>query len=548
MRSRSNWALAAPAPIRFNQPHSGLFLNSKRAVLQFTIQILILHMIAHASTKSSQAAELPAAAHAVINALPKKTLTLDYVLKESMRSADSFRALNSARQSFTSEELKNKSITETYFKLSASKLNNQNEALSTFSTNRTISTAATLSAESYFRSGTALLAEVKYGKTELYYPATLVSATDTKYFDTEISLTLKQNIWKDFFGFATRKSIAAGEASTQIKTLEFFENRESWFFDIHKIYSDVWLMQQRSKAAESNLGRRKRLSKITTIRAERGTAEKPDLYQSESAVQESNTAVLESNQGLGSMWRSLIITLGLPSEWESIDPNVIPVEYLPPIDRALELCGSESAVADPPLESVSTLKIQFQSQAARYQYEASKNRLNPDLNLQFNYTVNGLDTANVSDAISDTTGRKFPSWLAGIELKIPLNNFESKSQFEVASSQLERAEAMLGQSHAALVVNWKNECHNLFRLKKSIDLRKSSYENQRLRAELEEKRYRLGRVGLTNVIQAGDDASRSELSLRESQSEIDRSSWKILQYSNQINTYLDRIQEELSRQ
>ncbi|MEO0335616.1 MAG: hypothetical protein AAF202_04450, partial [Pseudomonadota bacterium] len=57
---------------------------------------------------------------------------------------------------------------------------------------------------------------------------------------------------------------------------------------------------------------------------------------------------------------------------------------------------------------------------------------------------------------------------------------------------------------------------------------------QKDRVDLEEKRFRIGKTGAFQVIQAGADATNAELSFKQSQVEIRKVAWRIQQMNGSV--------------
>jgi len=70
---------------------------------------------------------------------------------------------------------------------------------------------------------------------------------------------------------------------------------------------------------------------------------------------------------------------------------------------------------------------------------------------------------------------------------------------------------------------------------------KQALKNQKERAQLEERRFRIGRVPTLTVIQAGDDATEAEINL--SQSEIERrlAAWQVKRLAKDLEAYIKSL-------
>jgi outer membrane protein TolC len=60
---------------------------------------------------------------------------------------------------------------------------------------------------------------------------------------------------------------------------------------------------------------------------------------------------------------------------------------------------------------------------------------------------------------------------------------------------------------------------------------------------LEDQRFSVGRSGVLQVIQAGDDATGAELELAQAQVELRQTSWKIQKSRDQVVPYLEQLEK-----
>ncbi len=85
---------------------------------------------------------------------------------------------------------------------------------------------------------------------------------------------------------------------------------------------------------------------------------------------------------------------------------------------------------------------------------------------------------------------------------------------------------------------WLNQCANLDRLKLTAKDAALAAKNQEARADLEERRFRLGRSTTFNVIQAGDDATQANVYQKAVDVELRLVAWDVLRLRNQVFSQL----------
>ena len=485
---------------------------------------------------------LPPEAQALLDSLPKKSLTLDLVLSRAVGASDSFRAISAEKIRTEVSALRAKALLDYQFSLEGSLLDNQNEVISPFQPSRTKVSQATLGVSTLFESGTRLAAEVGHGFTSLGFtvppgnPDPSVSVHQTT-----ASLSVVQSLWKDFLGYATRRAIEAGALATQSAEFAFDESIEQWTLDLVEVYYNAWLAKSRAQASDTGVSRQTRLARITNVRAKRGTAERPDVIQVQSTLTQSKLQKNLSQENLNRVWRNLIISLKLPVEWIEIDPMLIPIELEDPTPEALAACGPASQPNPPPKETSSTEKAKHMAEAAKLSAERAESNANPDLTLSAALNANGLNPTGPGPTWGEAFRAEHPSWTVAVALKFPLGFSAQEAEMRSAQADLIRAEAMASDATSRLQVNWMNECAQLRRLNERVELLTETFRQQEVRAKLEERRFQVGRSQALQVIQADADTIQTELSLREAEVEVRMSAWRVRRMKGLVKPYLEKL-------
>ncbi len=417
--------------------------------------------------------------------------------------------------------------TQVFFK--AGRSEDRQEPRLSFLPNRQDSTNFSIGAQRGFSTGTSVSLELSHGSTE---QGTLSSSSNS-FYETRGILKLQQRLWRDVFGYGTRRALSAGALLTQGRTLGYLESVETGVMELVHLYYGAWLAQAECRAAASNLRRRHRLLLATQIKQARGTAESPDMLQVQSAHLQAQVQIEKSNQILDERWRELVTTLKLPEKWLSIDPKEIPVDLDLPMDEAMKNCTDRTIQ-----ESTSEKRSSILAEASNLQLERAENLLKPNLDLDLSLFSNGID-GRTGPSIEETGRRDHPGWSLGITLSLPLEGFAEKAALHTAIADQIKASAELSIQRKRTQLEWVNLCSNLNRLHKNYALLEEAFKNQIERERLEEKRFVLGRVQTLFVIQAGDDATSAELAFRNSEVELRLVAWQMRKLLGRIPRYLE---------
>lgn len=479
---------------------------------------------------------------AALSLLPEGKVTLPFVLARGYKATATFEAIESQLKRLDVPYLQSRTPLDYTLFVNGARIVDKTEPLIQFSPTTRLSTEISAGVATYFRTGTELSAEIEYSNTDLAFGAVAVGAdTPQTFYQTRGELNLKQNLWRDAFGYSTRLGLDAGEKLRQATLFQYKESVEEWALNLIQVYYQAWLAQNRAKAAQANVDRRERLLRITRIKQRRGTAESPDVLQATSAVAQSEVQLSSAKQSLEEIWRQLVIMLDLPATWMGVDPVQIPIAMDDSLEEALQFCDSREGAPRPPATSSSILKFEHQARAAGLQLKRAENALKPDVDLLFTFATNGVDNFSRSEALNETVSVDHPTWIVGLTTTFPLGKYGAKADRSAALAELERSEALLRGARDNLVTTWLNTCADVRRLRSSVDLLQNALKSEEQRLTQEERRFEIGRVPMINVIQAGDDATRVELELRQAETNSRLAAWRVLRLARSMKEYLDSL-------
>lgn len=500
------------------------------------VLIFLVLLVNFASAKTYT--DVPADARKVLESLPRKSVSLDYITQVAMLNSDTFRALRAQFAIIEVPELTAKAPLELNLESGYTFTHSEDEPDSPFFPTRLENSQWNLGFSKYFSTGTAVGVSMVQGR----YSKTMPSPFQNPAFDdihkTVAEVSISQNLWRDAFGFSTRRNLTRGKLETEVKRIEVDESMEDWLLGLAHLYYRGWGAQSDTRAAEAGLARRQRLLNITQRKVSSGTGERPDLLQVRSAVSGSSIRLQVARENLDSFWREIVILLKLPQPWMSIDPLLIPVELDNPTDMAVNLCVRSQPTPAPTINS-SYRKALLQKDAANLAYEAARNSANPQLSLNFVGGGNGVDATSRPTAMSEATSFEHPHYSGMLIFKMGLNQFQAEAQVRQAMAVKEMSEAKASQAKGSFESEWLATCDQLVGWQQRVSTLRQVVENQKERVALEESRFRLGRVPLINVIQSGDDQTDAEINFNNAQIQFRLAAWKIRRLSGLAKTYLE---------
>lgn len=479
-----------------------------------------------------------------LKTLPGGVVSLDFVMGKSIASSDSFQEVRSQLKSIFAPALVSRASLDTVLSAGVSHTNDQTERVGNFAAEETTSQVFKLGAKTTFRTGTTLEAELGNEYTEILYPSTSSFLTNIKQYESYASVTVTQSLLKNSFGSAARLGLEAGDLEVQAAQDAFQNAVEQWSMGIVEIFYNAWRAQAEAKAAQNTLKRRKRLHRITQIKASRGTAERPDVLQVESSLMNSQIQLSRATQALRDTWRQLVTTLKLPTSWLQFDPSLIPIQLDSHIVGSLEACGRLEQLNPMPKNTAFVRSLQAQAQAADLKLQQAQINLRPDLSVFGKLKVNGVDTQR-GESASQASSLDNRAWTVGVNFSFPLMNYAQEADLANQRAQRDSKEAKASGELGALESAWMNDCTALHRWRKIVSTQIQKHEFQNERLQLEEQRFRTGQVPLTAVIQAGDDANQAELDLRDSEKQLRMVAWRVKRLTGGLAQYVQKIEENL---
>lgn len=487
------------------------------------------------------ASERSPLAQEFVSQLPEGALTLDLVLSRGMMTSSSFHVARAPLQEDGADLLLAQALLNTEFSFEGSFVDNQNEATSPVSPISIVNSTLQLKAAKMFSTGTALTTELIHGDGEINFS----SFPSSIYNQTKVGVYLSQDLWRDFGGRAIRWQLEAGRSDSEAVVLEVDEASLDWMETFRDLFYSAWLGQEQVLAARQSVQQKKRLLEITRLQLKRGTAESPDVLQVRKAVHNSEVALADAQENLDGLWRHLIVSLNLHEtrpEFLSIDPMEVPTKLDEPVQGALGKC-----LQHPQGKAFRSLSGQIQAKEKRahafdLRLKSSKDAIRPDLKLSLGLVTNGVDSDDRGKTFNEAFSADHPYWSLMLTYKTTFEKDAEVGRYRknLALSHLANADLELAQSN--FVLDWLNKCAQLKRWQAKVKAFKSSWQEQKKRMQAEERRFRLGRVPLSNVISADDDATESELNLYNAQVEMRRASWEIHRLTGQSGIYLKGLQ------
>ncbi len=487
----------------------------------------------------SLAASLPPEAKSYLNEIPDKKLTLPYVMKVALLNADAYRMIGLDYATAGLEELGQIDPQTDLYLLGGWSYNDDNSAKTNpFQPVRAQTNQWNLGLEKGWSTGTTTSLSWAHEMNDLEFSnlGQFGNAFITNYKQTVAVVNLEQDLLRDSFGYAFRQRREAARLradAIEWSTRDSFESTTMQF--ISQFYN-AWLLQQQVESVEAQIKRQKRLVRVLTNRSKKGAVEAPDLIQVEALLASNKTRLSQVRTRLAEQWEQLVIGLKLPRTFLGIDPMEVPTAIDNPVPTGLRLCGQLSE----PTKTAQIHALEKRLESLKSDYKAAKNESLPDLKLVAGYRGNAIDGSaaqTVEDVLDgrDENGIGLgPSWNVGVQLKFPLNNSAARAQRAQQYVEKEKTQVRLALAVDELKTQWRSACRQLEAEVANEKLYLKVVKEQKRRAGAEDRRFRLGRIGVNQLVTAEDDLGLWEFQSQQKSIEVRQLAWQVQRFAGEL--------------
>jgi len=479
---------------------------------------------------------LPPDAQEFLKALPSQKIDLGIVAGQALKNASQFKKIYARALSAEAAELQSGAALDWQLGAKANFVFDKNEAGSNNQPSNYEVSTYNINLSKNFNTGTAVKFEAEAGKNNFD-----VFGNNVNYYQSHIGLSLQQSLLRNFLGKNIQRLSKIGKLQKEAINFSIEDAIHQNLYGVIEIFYNAWMGQKAFRAEEANQRRKSSLYKVTKIKSDRGTAEGPDLIQSREAYRLSKITSATAREQLQEVWGALVISLGFPSHWASIEAANLPISLKYRSDqKALKLCQNKikaDSFNDNPL--IKSIDRQVKSQ--ELEVENIKNEAKPDLNIQLGLKANGTDPQKRYSTFDESFRFENPNWQVGVNFNMNLGNTASKATALSLLSKSKEAEFQKSAAVDQMRIQWQNTCQKLKRLQSEVKILKTSLSEQKRRAQLEERRFKNGRSSLLQLIQAGDDITRTELMSYKQQRDLHLAAWKIEMLSDHFKSFIAQV-------
>lgn len=331
-----------------------------------------------------------------------------------------------------------------------------------------------------------------------------------QYSTGSLGITVQQSLWKDFFGYGTRKKISRQEKLAEVEKLGSELQGRAALFDVEANYWDYALAQEDLKLKKANFERAQKIDRWTANRVSNGISDRSDLMNAKALMALREAQYIQAEEELKSQEVKLRDNLQLVDSEKTPEIKAELSVARPYLINLIKMKNVEKIEA-----RISTLESEAKALVA----EETVDNLRPDLSIFGNYTTTSYDRDH-SQAVSDITkddnlknavGVNF-TWVFETGAKSATRDAARK---DALASKL-KAEKKRSEGQDA----WTDLIRKYDVLKQSVSTLEKVAEYQRERAKAEQDKLSKGRTVTANVVLAETDAAEAEVNLLKSRASL----------------------------
>jgi len=335
-------------------------------------------------------------------------------------------------------------------------------------------------------------------------------ATTNPAHDSQASISLNQEIGKNFFGLIDRNDVKISRLDIENSDYTSLDKIENYLADAHKSYWNVVRGRMKVRIREEMLDRATSLYKIYTNKVKIGLSESPDLYAAQANMNIRKNQLLTAQNDLNTAENDLLLKLNFIRE------EVIEIKT----DEKLTIVDAYQVRFLASLNIAISKRRDYKAayndvESKNIKLVTKKNSLWPEIDLKATFTRNGV-ASYYKEAMDNITDSDNPKYYFGISISYPLENTKARGQYQTAKLDKAKALILLKKKEREIITEINNAVGDVNTTLEKANNNYIIVQLQESKLNEEEKRFKLGRSDSDTLIRFHDDLLSAKISLADS--------------------------------
>ena len=320
--------------------------------------------------------------------------------------------------------------------------------------------------------------------------------------DSSLSLTVEQELGKNFFGLQDRGRIKVTQKEIENAEFILLEKIEMSLAEVQKAYWDLVLQTERVRIEQQMLEHARELRDNNKEKIRHGLVEEPDLLASEANYKQRQN----DYQSALDQQRSAEFVLRLLLNFTDLSYQVTAKD---PFDTSLGFDEGSQALARAFTNRRDYQAIRAMVAAKDIQLTIQQNDMWPQINLKATMTRNGVDD-HFNQAIEKITHENNPDLYTEVNVEMPFENHQSRAELKAAEYDKAKAIVALKQLERRIMINVLDQVRHCHIAKELAQNAVEIADLQARKLAAEEKRFQAGRSNTDTLIRYQDDAVQAQ--------------------------------------
>ncbi|OGW85805.1 MAG: hypothetical protein A2987_05920 [Omnitrophica bacterium RIFCSPLOWO2_01_FULL_45_10] len=315
-------------------------------------------------------------------------------------------------------------------------------------------------------------------------------------FDSQAAVTITQPLLKGFGIIVNKADFLVAKNNALKSKQELAQEVIAVLTDVKKNYYNFQYSQERYKVAKLAVERVRGLYDINKEKYAKGIASNVELLESEAEVARQEEELFAAERSMKLAEDNLKLITNLVDDPELWNADIILLDSLDYESKAVDLVEAMKAafVSRPDYEAG---KIDLKNKDISVIYY--KNNMLPVVDLTGSYGLNGLGK-NYEKDLGHIGAGKYPDWLVGVTVKVPLFSEEEKGRYDKSKFEKEQALLNFKRLEQRIILEVRDAVRNIDIKYRMSEAARKSKEAQEKNYEAQSSRFSAGLVSTLDIV------------------------------------------------
>ncbi|MFH1846698.1 MAG: TolC family protein [Candidatus Omnitrophota bacterium] len=351
--------------------------------------------------------------------------------------------------------------------------------------------------------------------------------------ETDLRLEVTQPVGKNTFGYADRLDISMTKLIVKNADMDTRDRIEAFIADVQKLYWDLVFTKRSWHIYSGMLERAVKLYESDKKNYDMGLIEKVDLLASEANIEKIKGDLILAENSYRRAQKDLKLAMNMDDD---VDISAAGDLSYGRFEQKLEDCFKQ-AFSERMDYKIKRRDVEIKG----LDLKIKNSNTWPEIDLNATLEMNGVE-GTLGESVNNTIMRDNMYYYAGVEVKVPIENREAKSEYIAARHEKEKALVSLKNIERTIIAEVGNAFRDVRAFYSGLTFLKKAVELQANKFSEEEKRFEYGRSSTKRIIDYQQDLLRAELEEAAVQLKYKKA---IVDLNRVMNTILSEYEELL---